>query len=89
MGFLDYARAMSFEKDPFMLKFLLVEDSTYPRLSEEGQIFKIILPSPQFGEESISFLGYEFPETQKSRQQVAQLFRSCLLYTSPSPRDRS
>ena len=82
MGFLDYARAMSFEKDPFMLKFLLVEDSTYPRLSEEGQIFKIILPSPQFGEESISFLGYEFPDTQKSRQQVAQLFRSSVFHLS-------
>ena len=82
MGFLDYARAMSFEKDPFMLKFLLVEDSTYPRLSEEGQIFKIILPSPQFGEESISFLGYEFPDTQMSRQQVAQLFRSSVFHLS-------
>jgi len=82
MGFLEYARAMSFEKDPFMLKFLLVEDATYPRLSEEGQIFKIILPSPQFGEESISFLGYEFPDTQKSRQQVAQLFRSSVFHLS-------
>jgi hypothetical protein len=82
MGFLDYARAISFEKDPFMLKFLLVEDSTYPRLTEEDQIFKIILPSPKFGEESISFLGYEFLDTQKSRQQVAQLFRSSVFHLS-------
>lgn len=82
MGFLDYARANSFEKDPFKLKFLLVEDSIYPRMSEEGPIFKIILPSPEFGEESISFLGYTFPDNRKSRQQVARLFRSSVYHLS-------
>jgi len=82
MGFLEYARAASLEKDPFELKFIIVEDSVYPRLTEDGPIFKIVLPSPQFGEESISVLGYEFPDTPKSKQQIAQLFRASVIHLS-------
>jgi hypothetical protein len=82
MGFLEYARAESLEKDPYKLKFIIVQDSVYPRLTEDGPIFKIILPIPQFGEESISFLGYEFPDTPKSRQQVVQLFRASVIHLS-------
>ncbi|GAG09899.1 unnamed protein product, partial [marine sediment metagenome] len=82
MGFLDYARAISFEKDPLKLKFIMVEDSVYPRLSEEGPIFKITLPTPRFEEESISFFGYDFPDTPKGRQQIAQLFRTSVFHLS-------
>jgi len=82
MGFIDYARAISFEKDPLKLKFIMVEDSVYPRLSEEGPIFKITLPTPRFEEESISFFEYDFPDTSKGRQQIAQLFRASVFHLS-------
>ncbi len=82
MGFLEYARATSLERDPFKLKFISTEDFVYPRLTEDGLIFKIILPIPQIGEESISFLGNEFPDTPKSRQQVVQLFRASVIHLS-------
>ena len=82
MGFAEYARATSFEKDQLKVKYVLSEDEDYPRLNEDQYGFTITLPSPKLDEETITFLGYRFPDTTESRQQVAQLFRAAVYHLS-------
>lgn len=82
MGFLDYARNISFEKDPLKLKIITEEDIIYPLLSEEGPIFKVTLPVPKFNGTSLSFIGYEFTDNPESRQLITCLFRSSVFHLS-------
>ena len=82
MGFAEYARATSFEKDQLKVKYVLSEDEDYPRLSEDQYGFTITLPSPKLDEETIHFLGYRFPDIPTSRRQVSQLFRASVYHLS-------
>ena len=82
MGFAEYARATSFEKDPLKVKYVLSEDEDYPRLNEDQYGFTITLPSPKTDEETIHFLGYRFPDIPTSRRQVSQLFRASVYHLS-------
>jgi hypothetical protein len=82
MGFAEYARATSFEKDPLKVKYVLSEDEDYPRLNEDQYGFTITLPSPKLDEETIHFLGYRFPDIPTSRRQVSQLFRASVYHLS-------
>jgi len=82
MGFDDYARTLSFEKDPLKLKFIIVENEDYPRFYEDEYGFTVRLPLPEFDEEIITYLGYRFPESTEGRKQVAQLFRASVYHLS-------
>jgi hypothetical protein len=82
MGFAEYARATSFEKDQLKVKYVLSEDEEYPRLNEDQYGFTITLPSPKTDEETITFLGYRFPDIPASRRQVSQLFRAAVYHLS-------
>jgi len=82
VGFIDYARANSFEKDLFKLKFISTDAVTYPKLYEDDVGFTAVLPTPKLSEESISFLGYEFPNNVESQHRIAQLFRASVYHLS-------
>ena len=82
MGFAEYARATSFEKDQLKVKYVLSEDEDYPSLNEDQYGFTITLPSPKLDEETIHFLGYRFPDIPASRRQITQLFRAAVYHLS-------
>lgn len=82
MGFIDFARSNSLEKDPFKLKFISTEDEIYPRFHEDEVGFTAVLPMPRFTEESISFLGHEFPNDVKSQHRIVRLFRAMVYHLS-------
>ncbi len=82
MGFIDFARSNSLEKDPFKLKFISTEDEIYPRFYKDEVGFTAVLPMPRFMEESISFLGYEFPNDVRSQRKIVRLFRAMVYHLS-------
>ncbi len=82
MGFIDFARSNSLEKDPFKLRFISTEDEIYPRFYEDDVGFTAVLPMPRFMEDSIFFLGYEFPNDVQSQRRIVQLFRAMVYHLS-------
>ena len=82
MGFAEYARAISFERDPLKIKYVMLEDQDYPGLCEDEYGFTVTLPLPKLDEETLTFLGYSFPDTNASRRQIAQLFRAAVYHLS-------
>ncbi len=82
MAFIDFARSNSLEKDPFKLRFISTEEEIYPRFYEDKVGFTAVLPTPRFMEESISFLGYEFPNDVQSQHSIARLFRAMVYHLS-------
>ncbi|MFB0558168.1 MAG: hypothetical protein ACETVY_03525 [Candidatus Bathyarchaeia archaeon] len=82
MSFIEYARNHSFERDPYKLRFISTEDEVYPSLFEDDVGFSVVMPTPKIYEESISFLGYEFPNDALSKQHIARLFRASVYHLS-------
>jgi hypothetical protein len=82
VGFIDFARSNSLEKDPFKLKFISTEDEIYPKFHEDEMGFTAVLPMPRLTEESISFLGYEFPNDVQSQHRIVRLFRAMVYHLS-------
>jgi len=82
VGFIEYARDNSFEKDQFKIKFLLLDEATYPEWQGDEAGSVVYLPNPRLGEESISFLGFTFPDDGKGRELIARLFRASVFHLS-------
>jgi Mg-chelatase subunit ChlD len=82
VGFIDFARSNSLEKDHFKLKFISTEDEIYPKFYKDEVGFTAVLPMPRFTEESISFLGYEFPNDVQSQRRIVRLFRATVYHLS-------
>jgi hypothetical protein len=82
MGFDDYARAISFEKDHLKLKFIMAEDLNYPSFHEDKHGFTAKLPTPRFEEGLLTFLGYNFPDDVEGRKNIVQLFRASVFHLS-------
>lgn len=82
MGLDDYARAISLEKEPFKSKFLIRENEKYPQFQQDSIGYTVILPIPKFHEETITYLGYRFPDKLKNRKHVAQLFKASISHLS-------
>jgi hypothetical protein len=82
MGFDDYARTISFEKDPLKLKFIMAEDLDYPSIHEDKHGFTVKLPTPKIEEDLLTFLGYTFPDDVKGRKKIVNLFRASVFHLS-------
>ena len=61
MGFLDYAWAVSLQKDDTKVKILQDNNLTQPTLETDNFGFTVKIPATQLLEDGqISFLGYKF-----------------------------
>jgi Mg-chelatase subunit ChlD len=80
MGFLDYAWALSLQKDNLSVKIRIDSDIRQPILLKDDLGFNVTLPLPTVSDEgNISFLQYEFQENS-SKIQVGRLFRACVFH---------
>lgn len=82
MGFDEYARSLSFEKDPLKLKFIMSSDLEYPHFDEDELGFIVRLPLPRIGDGTLAFLGYTFPDDVDGRKKIVQLFRASVYHLS-------
>jgi hypothetical protein len=82
VGYFEYAWSLFFEKDKFKTKLLIDPELDQPILSRDEIGFVIILPEPTLHEEeeTISFLGYQFPEGPKGKLQTVKLFKACVFH---------
>jgi hypothetical protein len=80
MGFIDYARSHSFEKDTLRLKIILDHLLQYPELRQEIDGFTVVLPTPKSDDVRLSYLGYSFPFDNRSKLEVARLFRTSVYH---------
>jgi Mg-chelatase subunit ChlD len=78
MGFLDYAQALSLQKDHLKTKIRVNSQLQQPILEKERAGFNVFLPIPLMSEEgTTSFLGYVFPQ-EKGKILAGRLFRACV-----------
>ena len=82
MGFDDYARSISFEKDPLKIRFITTDDLEYPGFVEGEHGFIVRLPTPRIEEDTLAFLGYTFPDGVDGRKKIVQLFRASIFHLS-------
>jgi len=81
MGFLEYARTISFQKDKEKVKILLDSSLAQPTLEHDDQGFTIKLPKTQFLENNqILYLGQTFPYDKSGKSKVGRLFRAAVLH---------
>ncbi len=94
MGFLDYARIISFQKDKEKVKILLDPAGNQPTLEQDSQGFTIKLPKVQFLEnKQIGYLGQKFPSDKAGKSKVGRLFRASVMHLTthtlvPLPNDK-
>ena len=80
MVFLEYARALSPQKDSLKVKILTDPKLVYPETTLDGPIPMIRLPEPVVSEEEIKFLGYTFPDDEANKIRVCRLFRAAVAH---------
>jgi len=84
MGFLDYARSISIQKDNIKARIRIDPKLQLPILTQDKAGFNVTLPLPSVSEEeeekTISFLGYEFPADDTGKAKVGRLFRACVFH---------
>jgi len=80
MGFLDYAWAISLQKDNLRARIRIDPKLQQPILTRDDYGFNITLPVPSVSEEgSTSFLGYEFPD-ESGKIRAGRLFRAAVFH---------
>ena len=78
MGFLDYAQALSLQKDHMKTKIRVDSQLQQPILEKDRAGFNVFLPIPLMSEEGItSFLGFVFPPDE-GKLLAGRLFRACV-----------
>jgi len=82
MGFDEYARSLSFEKDPLKLRFIMAYDLEHPDFDEDEQGFTVRLPTPRIGDGTLTFLGFTFPDDVEGRKKIVRLFRASVYHLS-------
>ena len=86
VGYLEYAVSLFFRKDQFKTKLRIDPELEQPTLSRDEVGFSIVLPEPVIHgdeeEETISFLGYQFPAGKSGKLLVAKLFKACVFHLS-------
>lgn len=83
MGFLEYALALSFQKDHLKTRIRVSPTFQRPSLTQNETMFDINLPVPIASEEgTISFLGWEFPGDSVGKAKVGRLFRASVFHLS-------
>jgi len=83
MGFLEYALALSFQKDHLKTRIRVSPAFQKPTLTQNETMFDINLPVPIASEDgTISFLGWEFPGDSMGKAKVGRLFRASVFHLS-------
>lgn len=83
MGFLEYARALSFQKDDLKTRILLSQELQRPTFMLDEAGYNITIPVPSVSDSGIiSFLGFEFPADVSGKAHVGRLFRACVSHLS-------
>ena len=83
MGFIDYAWAISLQKDDTKVK--IIEDPTLnqPQLKTDESGFTVKMPTPKFLENgSISFMSYNFDGNTSGKVKIGRLFRASIFHLS-------
>jgi hypothetical protein len=81
LGFIDYAWAISFQKDDTKVKILQDPNLIQPTLQADSVGFTIKLPTPKVLEGGdITFLGYTFNAKNKAKTKVGRVFRAAVLH---------
>ena len=81
MGFIDYAWAISLQKDDTKVKILPDPALNQPVLENDGFGFTIKLPPVQKLEDgNFSFLGYAFEASNEGKARIGRLFRASVLH---------
>jgi len=81
MGFIEYAWAVSLQKDNAKTKILVDPNLRQPIFRADDVGFEIVLPIPSTAEEGIiSFLGYRFPADSTGKIKVGRLFRASVIH---------
>ena len=81
MGFIDYAWAISFQKDNTKVRILQDASLNQPTLAPDDYGFTIKLPIVHFLEDGqVSYLGQVFPHNSHGKIQIGRLFRAAVLH---------
>ncbi|MCL5876586.1 MAG: hypothetical protein M1540_02095 [Candidatus Bathyarchaeota archaeon] len=81
MGFIDYAWAVSLQKDNTKVKILQDETLEQPILLDDPYGFTIKLPTIRFlNDGNVSFLGHKFPGSSAGKAKVGRLFRASVMH---------
>jgi hypothetical protein len=81
LGFIDYAWAISLQKDDTKVKILQDPALTQPVLQTDSFGFTIKLPCVQSLEDgNFSFLGYTFDASNLGKTRIGRLFRASVLH---------
>jgi von Willebrand factor type A domain len=81
MGFLDYAWAISVQKDNQKVRILQDSKLTQPILERDKVGFTIKLPTVQtLKDGQLKYLGQKFPANPESKVQIGRLFRASVLH---------
>ena len=81
MGFIDYAWAISVQKDNTKVKILQDTALTQPILQTDSFGFTIKLPCVEVSEDKkFSFLGYTFDASNTGKIRIGRLFRASILH---------
>jgi len=81
MGFLEYARGLSFEKDALKARIRVNPTFQRPTLTRSEAGFDVNLPAPTVLEQGgILFLGWEFPSDSSGKARVGRLFRASVFH---------
>jgi hypothetical protein len=94
LGFIDYAWAVSLQKDNNKVKILQDNTLTQPVLLSDKVGFTIKLPTVHSLEDgNISFLGHKFPATNAGKTKVGRLFRASVTHLTthtlaPFPKEK-
>ena len=81
MGFIDYAWAVSLQKDNTKVKILQDNALTQPVLLSDNFGFTIKLPTVSVLEDGgVSFLGHKFPGNNAGKTKIGRLFRASVIH---------
>jgi hypothetical protein len=81
LGFIDYAWAVSLQKDETKVKILQDPALTQPLLQQDNFGFTIRFPTVRMLEDgSISFLGHKFPGNAAGKAKIGRLFRASVMH---------
>ncbi|HXX88361.1 MAG TPA: VWA domain-containing protein [Candidatus Acidoferrum sp.] len=79
MGLLEYAWAVSFQKDYLKARIQLDSTICQPTLTWDESRLSIRLPAPQTSEEgNLLFMGYQFQPDFAGKVKIGRLFRTCI-----------
>ncbi len=81
MGFIDYAWAVSLQKDNTKVKILQDPALIQPTLQSDDFGFTIKFPTVQMLEDgNVSFLGHKFSSNNEGKSKIGRLFRASVLH---------